>query len=419
MMEKIKKLIKENRTILSNFSYMSFLQVAVLLIPLVTYPYLIRVLGKDFFGLLVFTQTIAGYFTIFISFGFTMFGVREVSIYRENKEKLSEIVSTIFFLKSIFLLFCLGLLFLYFVFFGQEYRELYLLAFWLCLSDVIFPIWFFQGIEKMKFITIISLVSKFLVLVLTFVLIQSPSDLIWHPIVQLIGVVASGFFSFYVIKKEGLYFVFPTFKIMKEYVKKSYHFFISNVFIQVYGNSNKLIIGSFLGMRSLAYYDLVEKIINLTKTPQVILSQTLFPRISKDKNKDFIKKIFVISIFLNLFLYVFLYFSAKYIVLLLGGEEMLLVVPMIKLMGIIVPIVAVNNVFGVLTLASFGFEKLFTKSIMLTVVVHLLCFGLLWWFDGIELYNLIYLNILVDIVISSLCFYFVYQKEIIWNKKSQ
>ncbi|GIM59043.1 oligosaccharide flippase family protein [Capnocytophaga canimorsus] len=414
--DNIKRFLNENFILLSNFSYLSFLHIVTLLMPLLTYPYLIRVLGKDLYGLVVFTQVIAGYFTIFISFGFSMFGAKEVSIHRDNKKKLSEILINISFIKSIFLLISFIVLLMYLLYTSSEHKSLYALAFWVCLLDVIFPAWFFQGIEKMKFITFTSLFARGIFVLFIFVLVKNQADILWLPISNMIGTIVSGIISFYLIKKEGIKFVLPNLSIIKGYIERSYHFFLSNVLIQIYANSNKAIIGVFLGMGAVAYYDLAEKIVSLIRIPQGILSQTVFPRISMTKNTIFIKKIFNISIWLNVGLYIVLFFTANNAVLLLGGEEMLQAVSIVRILGLLAPIVAISNVMGILTLIPFGFNKLFTKMIGISVISYLLIFVTLWMLNIVSVHSLSIANVLVEVIVSIISVYFVYKSNLIWKK---
>ncbi|QNS15405.1 oligosaccharide flippase family protein [Mannheimia bovis] len=415
---KIKNLIEGNKTLLSNFSYLSILQISLLFMPLIAYPYLIRVLGKELYGLVIFTTVIAGYFTIFISFGFSMTGAKEVSIHRDNFQKLSEIVSAILIIKSVLLLVCFLVLYGYFILYPSPYQVLYYLAFGACLLDVIFPQWFFQGIEKMKFITMISLGARLVFLGLIFVFVEEQSDVLWFPLANLVATVISGTASFYLIKKEGVRFVTPSFLTIKHYIKESYHFFLSNVLIQIYVNSNKAIIGTFLGMGAVAYYDLAEKIVNLIRIPQGIISQVSFPRISSTKSTSFIKKIFRVSLVINIFLYILLFFTAEYIVLLLGGKEMLSAVPIVQILGLLAPVVAVSNTMGILTLVPFGFNKLFTKMIGFSVVSYLAMFVAVWGLDIISVYSLSVVNVLTEVIVTIISIYFVYKTGVLWKKNT-
>ncbi len=414
----IQAIWSRNTVLLSNFSYLSALQIATLLLPLITYPYLIRVLGEELYGLVVFTQVVAGYFGVFISFGFSMLGVQEVSIYRENKKKLSEIVSVITFTKSVCLLFSFVIIFAYLNLFNVQYKWLFALAFWVCLLDIVFPTWFFQGIEKMKFITIISLINKILFTILIFIVIKERNDVLWLPISNIVGTIVSGWLSFHLLRKEGVKFVFPTLQITWKYIQKSYHFFLSNVLIQIYANSNKAVVGYFLGMGAVAHYDLAEKIVNLIKIPQTLISQTVYPRVSADRNPFFVKKIFTLSIVVNLGLYLLLFLGAEYAVLLLGGEKMLPAVPIVRILGLLAPIVAISNVMGILTLVPFGYKKLFSQMIGISMISYLLMFAVIWGMNNINLYSLSAINVLVEIMVSVISVYFVYKSNILWKRNT-
>lgn len=409
----IKRMFINNKKVIENFSFLSILQIVNLLIPLVTYPYLIRVLGSELYGLVVFTQVVAGYFAILISFGFSTFGAKEISIHRDDKQKLSQIISNISFVKLVLLL--IGFLGLggYLFYVDTEYKWLYILAFWVCILDVVFPQWFFQGIEKMKFITLISLAARVVFVLLIFVLIKGKEDVLWFPISNLIGALVSGAVSFYLIYKEGVRLIFPSFRIIKDYVKESYHFFLSNVLIQIYVASNKLIIGHFLGMSALAYYDLAEKIVNLVRMPQNIISQVAFPRISATKSVSFVKKLFKISTLMNVVLYSLLFVFGRYLVLFLGGEAMLEALPVVFILGLYVPIVGISNVLGILILIPFGYKREFTRMTIYSVITYVLLLGVVFLMNKLSVESFAMINILTEVIVCIIAFYFVQKNKIL------
>ena len=96
LLQKIRILRHNNKKIIENFSYLTLIQVFNLVLPLIIYPYLIRVLGKEVYGTIIFTQTVATYFTIFINFGFNIFGAKEIAINKENIEKTNEILDNLY-----------------------------------------------------------------------------------------------------------------------------------------------------------------------------------------------------------------------------------------------------------------------------------------------------------------------------------
>ena len=95
-MDGYKSLLKRHAVLFENFTYISILQIFVLVSPLITYPYLVRVLGKELYGWVITAQIIASYCSILVDFGFKRVSARHVAVFRDNKEKLSEIISTIF-----------------------------------------------------------------------------------------------------------------------------------------------------------------------------------------------------------------------------------------------------------------------------------------------------------------------------------
>lgn len=379
-----------------------------MLIPLVTYPYLIRVLGKDIYGTVAYAQAVIGYFGILISFGFDISAIKDISINRNNPEKLSEIVNSVITLKGI--LFLISTFLMVFIIElvpeARNYKLLFYITMMLSLNTVIYPSWYFQGIEQMKYITYISVVSRVIAVPLIFILIRAPKDYLLYPILNGIGAFIGGLISLYIVYfQHRLRFYFPSIKTMIIYLKDSVPIFISNVSINIYVSSNKVIIGTFLSMTDVAYYDLAEKIVNLLKAPQGILSQTLFPKINKDKNKAFVKKLFWLSLFFNLLLFFGVVVFSKYIVILLGGEQMLQAIWLVNILAFTVPIIATSNILGFQMLIPWGHNRAFSRVIVLSGVVYLIQLSVVWAFFGLNIYTISVIMITTEIFVSLYMFY--------------
>jgi PST family polysaccharide transporter len=191
---------------------------------------------------------------------------------------------------------------------------------------------------------------------------------------------------------------------MITYLKESIPIFISNVSIKIYVSSNKVIIGSFLSMTEVAYYDLAEKIVNLLRTPQGILSQTIFPKISKEKNKTFTRKIFWISLLVNLILFLGTFIFSKYIILVLGGKQMIQAIWVVNILAFTVPIVAMSNIMGVQMLIPWGFQKVFSRVIILSGIVYLFLLSFVWLFLDFNIYTISIVTVLTEIFVTSAMF---------------
>lgn len=379
-----------------------------MLLPLITYPYLIRVLGKETYGLVVFAQAIVGYLLILVGFGFNISATKEVSIHRDNKEKLSEIVSSVLIIKSafLFLSFLILAILLWFVPQAKGYEALFYLSMWMCLYDVLFPQWYFQGIERMKYITYITLVSRLIFLGLIFVFIHSPEDYLFMPIISGIGAVIAGLVSLYIVLViHKIKFIRQPVSVLKYYLLDSVPIFVSNVSSKIYFSSNKVILGALIGMTDVAYYDLAEKIVQIFKIPMSLLSQSIFPKISLDKNLFFLKRVLKYSLIIHLILMSFSIFGSNYFVLFLGGKEMFNASTILKILSISIPIVAISNIFGTQVLIAFGYSKIYSKIIITSGIFYLLLISFLFLISEITIINISAVSVIIELFIM---IYFIY-----------
>lgn len=403
------KKLKQHKKIIENFSYLSILQILSLITPLITYPYLVKTLGEVMYGTVVFAQAVVTYFNILVIFGFNFTAARDVSLHRDNPKKLSEIISSITIIKTLFLIFSLLLMSIYMFYTSKMDYILYYLSFWICLNEILFPAWFFQGIEEMKYITFINFGIRILFIGMIFIFIESPDDYLFFPLLNGVGAILAGIVSFSLLyKKYKLQLIKVPIRTLIEYVKASYHLFISNVSIQIYINANKVIIGHFLGMREVTYYDLAEKITNMGKVPQSMINQVLYPKVSLEKNSGFLKKILKGTIVMNMFLYLIIFLFSNQIVAYFGGNEFIL-----RILFLTVPIVGISNVLMILTLLPFGYNKIFTRIVFLSAFFYLLIVLLLYGFNSISLYTLTATNVVVESLVSIIAYIYVRRKRII------
>ncbi len=380
-----------------------------MLLPLLVYPYLIRALGKETYGLVVFAQAIIGYLVILVGFGFNISATKEVSIHRDDKNKLSEIVSSVLLIKGGLFLLSMVILstLVFFIPQAGEYKALFFLTTWMCLYDVIFPVWYFQGIEQMKYITYITLVSRLTFLALIFVLIHIPGDYLFVPIINGIGALLAGITSLVIIfGNHRIKFALQPYGRLRHYFIDSIPIFVSNVSIRVYLSTNKVVIGAFLGMSEVAYYDLAEKIINALKIPQHILGQALFPKINKEKNICFIKKIFKPSLIGNVVIFLLVLLCSKQIVLFLGGYQMLDAIGVVNILSVTIPVVAISNVLGIQLLIPFGFSKEFSRAIFTSGFFYLFQLWFLWVSSWLSINSISVVNVVTEVFVAIYLFYF-------------
>lgn len=240
--------LKSNSLFIKNFTYLSLVEVINIIVPFIILPYLITTLGKSNYGLVIFAQSVIIYFTILQNFGLNTYAIKEISINAKAKNKLGSIVSNVISVK--FILFFINLLLLYaltFVFpvIGEN-KLLFFLSMWVCFFDIIFPRWYFQGVEKMKWITYVFFISKLSSLILIFTLVESPEDYIKVPAIYAFGSLFPSIGSLFIIfKKDQLKFSIPRIESLKTTTKQSLNFLYPRFLSQFLQTQIKLLLVLF------------------------------------------------------------------------------------------------------------------------------------------------------------------------------
>ena len=182
---KINRYYKTHNLLIENFSYLAFLQIFLLAYPLITYPYLVDVLGKELYGVILSAQMLASYASLFIDFGSNFVCAKHVSINREDKNKLSEILSNVLAIRLVlFVVFLvIYVLIAFWVPIYREYMWIFVLTYGFCTNDLLFPQFFFQGLERMKLISIINVATKIVMVMLIFLFVKTKEDCLLVPII--------------------------------------------------------------------------------------------------------------------------------------------------------------------------------------------------------------------------------------------
>jgi len=389
---RLRDMVDRHKTLFYNFSFLSVLQLFNLGLPFLTYPYLIRVMGVSTYGLVVFARAFIEFFIMAIDFGFNVPSVRHISIHRHDPKKISEIVSAILYLKlSIFVLCYLVLcLLVFFVPQLGEHKALYLLTLLLGFDGILYPIWFFQGLEKMQFITYVEIISKLTFTILIFVFIRGSDDYLWYPILQAIGTFAGGLVSCYLIfGKFNIRLQWVTTTTLQQYIKEGYTFFLSKVAATIQERTNTLMIGAVLGNSEVAYYDLANKIISVAKIPFYILNETIYPKVARNRDMLFVKKVILASVLLSVILYLGIAFSSKMVIMVLAGKKLLASQPLFYLLGLILPIISISYLLGNNMLVVMGYSRQSNFSEIFSTIFFLITLLILFLNQWITMITLI------------------------------
>ena len=386
MLQKLKTLAntEDKKRLLSNFFSLSVLQVFTYVLPLLTLPYLVRVLGTENFGLVMFAQSFIIFFNILVDYGFNLSATREVSINRESKEKLTEIFSSVMSIKLILIGISFAILSIIIFSFDNfsDHVDLYYLTFLLVIGHALFPIWYFQGLEKMKYITIVNITSKLIFTIAIFIFIQNEADYILVPILNGLGVIIGGLLSLWIVRKDFKQgFQLQSFKILTMYFKDSSQFFLSRLSSVGYSNINTFLAGILLSPVFVTYYYLADKVVSVILSLFSPVVQTIYPYLAKKYNFMFLIRLLSILMLASLFIVSLGFLFTDLISIILFDEINSIFKNLFHVILPIIPISILYVMLGAPLLLARGFKKEFNLSIIYGFVIHLLLLSILYYYN--------------------------------------
>ncbi|MDP3041357.1 MAG: flippase [Candidatus Omnitrophota bacterium] len=283
---------KERKIVLGNFISLTTLQSISYILPLVVLPYLIRVIGMEKFGLIAFAQSLVQYFLILTDYGFSLSATKTISLIGEHKRKTSAVFSSVMTVKLIFagISFIILCAILYFV---PKFRNdwlVYILSFGAVVGSTLFPVWFFQGKEKMSYIAVVNVISGLVYAICIFIFIKGPGDFLLVPLLNSILSIISGILGLYIaFRKFRLEFILQKYVDIKRELRTGWDIFISILAVNAYTTTRIFAVGLLTNNVITGYYSLAERIANIIQTfPMDSFTRAVYPRISNvfAKNKQ-------------------------------------------------------------------------------------------------------------------------------------
>lgn len=404
----INKLSIQYKKLLSNFISLNILQVANLILPLLTLPYLIRVLQPEKFGLVMFAQSFIIYFVILVDFGFNFSATRAISVHRNESDKVTEIFSVVMQWKLLLLLLSLIALIIIVITFDKfsSNRSLYLITFLYVIGQAMFPVWYFQGKEDMKYVAYMNLLAKLIFTIFIFIFVKNTKDYLYVPLLNGLGYIIAGVFSLLLIKlKYNETIKFYNYRIMLIYLKDSADFFLSRVSVSIYTSSNAFVLGLFTNNVIVGYYSIADKLYNALKSLFGPVSTTLYPYIAKSRNIFLYKKIFAIAILLNFFIVLIIWFSAPFLIKLLAGYNIKESVFALRLFMLIALVAIPSSLLGYSFLAALGYKNYANYSVVVASFAHLIGLYILYMNNIVSLNNVIYILMITESTVLAIRLY--------------
>ncbi|MCE2708179.1 MAG: oligosaccharide flippase family protein [Bacteroidota bacterium] len=374
MFEKINLLIPfgnfvQNKS-LQNFLFLALIQSSTILISIISMPLLLQSIGAEQFGWVNLSFSVIIVFNILVGFGFNLSAPREVAINQSNKAELSQLVSNVFSAKILLAIFSTALILIgaYGLNLFQGYQSVLVFSVFILFSEATFPLWFFQGMEKMKLISIANLFSKLLYLLGIVLFIRNPEQSKWVNFI--LGVSGFGInilLLIYIHYALDIKFYKPRFQQLFTLLRNTKLLLLSNLATHFSINGALIVLSFFASATTLGLFSLAERISMVLRLFPSMVIHSIFPNASKLLKEDlsafisFLKKVSFVALTIGLAVSLVVFGLAPLIIQLFSKAELVESISYLRVLAFI-PFLACLNILNVVIFLVKGQNNLMFKS---------------------------------------------------------
>ena len=360
-----------SKLVYKNIAYLFVIQFSNYVLPFLVVPILTRALGLEGYGKYAFYLGIANLFIVAIRFGFEFSATKAISINSNNKNFIGSLVASVLVIKLTLLFVSLTLLVIVLSIFKPDPQLVQLIAggALLLAGQALLPIWYFQGMQQMKYVTMYNLVTKFVYVGALFAIIEAPSD-------YGLAVIVYGFAFFIAGSVSALHMYIQLrghIVVSVQSIKEAFHealpFFKSRLFVTAYTTSMVPIIGFVGDSAQVAIYSASEKLYLAAKSLMQPLTNALYPHVAKTKNTNFFLKVLTIAMSVVMLGAILGYFIAPKLIVLLFGSEFIESASIFHLHMLALLFSYPSLLLGYPLLAALGFTKEANDSVIWGCIV--------------------------------------------------
>lgn len=361
--------------VVGNTIMLYLMSVAKLIFPLLTLPYLTRVLSTDTYGFVSYVKSCMTYIQLIIDFGFILSSVKDIVNANGDKEKIGQIIGKTYISKAILALVSAVVLIVMCLTINVLQLNLVfvLLSFVSVATTLFLADFFFRGIEKMQYITIAFLISKGFSVLFTFVFVRGDESVLWIPVLDIISNMISNVISMAIIKKMGIPIRLAKLRECFEMMKDSFVYFISSIATTAFSALNTILIGLYLSdLTQIAYWSLCLNIISAIQGLYSPICNSVYPHMIKEKSLRFIHKTLLLIMPVVACGCVLCFVLAKTALFIVGGEEYVEAYSLFRWM---IPILFFSfpaQLYGWPTLGAIGKTKETTTSTVVAAAAQII-----------------------------------------------
>lgn len=291
-------------SIKKNYFYNAFYNVLTLILPLLTAPYISRIMGAEKIGIYSYSYSVASYFGLFILMGLSNYGNRTIASVRDNKKKLSKTFWSIY-LMQIFMAIIVIIIYIVYVVLVASNKTMAWIQIVYLISVTLDINWFFFGMEQFKLTVTRNTIIKFLNVILIFLLVKNQNDLYIYGIIMVIGPLLSQLFLWRFLSRY-IFFMKVTINEIIEHIKPNLMLFIPVIAISIYTIMDRVMLGMMSTMSEVGYYENANKLTAIPAMAITSLGTVMLPRMSnliakgkKSEAMRYIQKSLIVSVLLS------------------------------------------------------------------------------------------------------------------------
>ena len=373
--------MKKHNKLSGNFIAMLTLQVSNYVFPFLTIPYLSRIFSVEHYGVILYALAITAYLSLVCDYGFGMSATRAVSLHRDSQIDLARILSSVTCIKfAIFLLLLISASVC--VMAMPHYRQhylIYILTFFGLLYNVFFPTWLFQGLEQMRYITFLNVITRGISVAFIFTFIHHDQDYVWLPLINLFPIIlGAAYVQYILLHKLHLRYHCPSWTDIVEQLKQGWHIFLSTLIGSFYVTSNSFMLGLLThNVTYVAYYANAEKIIVALNSVYSAFFSALFPHAVKLLQEDYKQGISYIktklwqSTTVSLAISLVIYFLIPWFVPILFGIKYLPTIYILRILIFVPVVICISNLLVIQTVIPLNRERILPPLYAMSSLLYL------------------------------------------------
>lgn len=364
-----------------NFFYLLCIQGGNYIFPILMLPYLAKTLGITQFGALCYAQAFVQYSIIITDFGFNLSANRRVAISRDNLDELARIYSTTTVVRILLAMLSLFLTFICinYIEILSENKLIVLGAFTAVIGNSVFPLWLFQGMEKLRVLMVANLISKSASFILMLIFVDDASDAALAAACIGSNYIILASIACYIIQKEKFVkFIKPTLAEIIFTAKDGFPIFVCNIATSFYTNFNPLLLGYFYNTTVVGQFSMADKIRLAVQALMVPVTQAYYPAISHAYASDtkraaqLLKNAAFVLIAIASASFLLIQICVPFAINLILDPHFEGAMFLLRIQVILLPIISLALVYGQLGIIASGNPKLLTKIYVGVSVSHLI-----------------------------------------------